>query len=304
MKRILLAAALLLTCPASSHAALEDGLKRDMLGSRQACTSAGRCFDIATADQVNATWGMRRGWPDQSSDYTSTLLSLAGERFFGTSRCSSISDPMRYGYTVPGSCVAVPGTNSIWLVYKRHPFNGNAYATLTFVLYHAHDGTVHDWIAPPSATYDAAKDGPDCNPTGTMSQWMHLYPGLRGTGYTVVAGAPAGFAEACNLLTDEQAAQVVATQATEDSTQNPTTNPTAAATCASITYRRKRVAVESYTVRCTVARTIMARYLTRGIEPRGWVCVQARAGSMRTSACGRPATSRARAVRVTGRWRA
>jgi hypothetical protein len=303
MKRILLAAALLLTCPASASAALEDGLTTDMLGARQACTSAGQCFVLETRDQVNASWGMRRGYPDQAPDYQSTLLRLGADYFYGSSRCSSVSDPMRYGFSVPGSCVAVPGTNSIWIVYKRHEFNANAYATLTFVLYHSADG-VHDWIAAPSATYDAAKNAADCNPTGTMSHYMELYPGLPGTGYVASAAAPQGFIDACRLLTREQAAQVVATNPTVNPPTIPTTNPTTAATCAPLTYRRKRVVVASYSVRCTTARTIMARYLTRGIEPRGWVCVQARAGRMRTSACGRPARSRARAVRVTARWRA
>lgn len=87
----------------------------------------------------------------------------------------------------------------------------------------------------------------------------------------------------------------------------PTTKPAVAAPvstkdvgCAAVALGKSKVAVRAMNLKCTTARNMLAAYLRRGVEPKGYICVRAKAGKVRSASCGKPGRA---STRVTGRWR-
>ncbi len=323
MKKLLIISGLILCFPSTASAfvppqsSFDPGLTADMVMGKQVCTD-GVCLTVEPQDQIQAHNGVRVGFPDQAPNGPSTLhfQSNLGYFFttdyqsigFGTGICETIYDPLRYGGTSGSApnCSLVPGTMLSFTIYKRHEFNGNFYATISTGFYQDSNGVLHTRQQPSGVYgYDPAKNVPDCNPSGTRGEWMTLYPGLRGTGYIVnEATAPAGFAEACHLLTAAQAAVEVASYTDETITTPTTVAPSIAVakvqSCPALTYRGKRVGVTSTGATCTTARTVLAKFVGSKYEAPGWVCVQLRVGTARVASCGTPGKS---SKRVVGRWR-
>lgn len=82
----------------------------------------------------------------------------------------------------------------------------------------------------------------------------------------------------------------------------PVTAPTAQKTtkCDAVAFGKLKVAVTALGINCNSGRNMLARYLRRGVEPKGYVCVTAKAGKVRVATCGTPGKA---ATKVTGRWR-
>lgn len=283
--KIILAAALLLCCPAASLAAPVVPPVGDAAGG----------YTLEATD----TWsqiGLRGSNTSLPFDVTNGVVRTPYNVLqWGSAGCSAVNLPG--APQIGGACTLVPGQIATWRAQRFHRYRKTQpYLDVTLARFYAADGPGVLVFGTDVATVRPELDTPDCNMTGDNPGWVVPWgPGPAGLG----AGpdAPDDFAAACGLP------RPTSSDPTENPPTIPTTNPTAAATCAPITYSRRRVKVTARSASCTSARTIMVRYLTRGIEPRGWVCVQTRLGRSRAASCGRPGRS-ASGPRIAATWRA
>lgn len=216
----------------------------------------------------------------------------AGALQWGSDGCSSVDLP--WGPQVAGNCDLVPGTIATWRATRSHPFRKTPWLDVTVQRFYATSSS--EVITTRAADQIAVHEDlntPDCNPTGDNAAWFVVDGAVS---MTPNALAPADFHAAC-------APTNPTVDSTTNPTVNPTTNPTTAARCAPLAYQRRRVAVTARGASCTTGRNIMAAYLRRGVEPRGWVCVTARQGRSRAASCARVGRARS-GPRVSGTWRA
>lgn len=100
----------------------------------------------------------------------------------------------------------------------------------------------------------------------------------------------------CTMTEKDEWGQLPSVQAT----YQEVTAPPRVVDCTDVAYAGNAVDVTAAGVACTPARTMLAAYLKRGVEPAGFVCVKLAVGKQRTAKC----ASAGRANRaVTGRWR-
>lgn len=97
------------------------------------------------------------------------------------------------------------------------------------------------------------------------------------------------YVPAAKPVADPEAAEPVATPTAQKTTK-----------CDAVAFGKAKVAVTALGINCNSGRNMLARYLRRGVEPKGYVCVTAKAGKVRVATCGTPGKA---ATKVTGRWR-
>lgn len=292
MKILLSTAALLLCVPAAAHA---RGPVLPPVGA-SVCT-ADTCIVLAETDSTVAAH--QQAINTSGPPYQQGLLRQNGAYHYDSSRCSIVNLPLGPFNHSPGACYMVPGVHVTWLAKRTHPYRKrSAYMEGYFGRYYSEEGD-HPWRVADSLTYRPELNTPDCNPSGENERWITI---LSDGKFGANADAPEDFRLECGY----QRAGQQSTESTESTKPPESTQPAALQTtrCASVTIPRRRVAVTARGMSCVPARTIIARYIARGIEPRGWICVQARAGAARSASCGKAASGRARTVRVSARWRA
>lgn len=139
-----------------------------------------------------------------------------------------------------------------------------------------------------SSADDSRLNKPDC-PRLYEGQYVDGHPELRGNAALLL--------EVCGITLPTETTPVVA---------SPTTTTAPLRRCAAFKYGRKNVAVTSRGVACAPARNMLARFVKRGVEPSGYVCVKVRLGRLVAAKCRRVNAAKARAAKkpivVEGRW--
>lgn len=279
MKKLPIVLVALLALPSAAHASGPDagqqfcGTIRD-----QASPPAAGCVTIAEADEYKGQHasGPYSGYVNPATGAIDSTPSGAG--------CGG-SPP-----TVPYTCVT---TN--WYFVNRQYGVKHRYSTLTWrnvlITWKSVDGVgvLPANLQNTSVTDDSRLNAPEC---------PILYEGVYGGGHPELRGNAALLLEQCGITQ---------TPTGETPTnETPTTTTAPLRRCAAFKNGRKRVAVTSRGVACRPARNLLARFVRRGVEPTGYVCVKVRLGRMVAAKCKKTTTSRARAlpIVVEGRWRA
>lgn len=179
----------------------------------------------------------------------------------------------------------IEGVRVEFKFYKFHPLRRELYYAMGMLGgVMTPGGLVISYASVP--TYDPQHNAPQCD----YGRWIVQLPDdtLRASD-----DAPQEYVDACGL-------RRVSDTPTRQTQQAPPTRPNAAkprtATCAPIRYIRKRVAVTSAGLQCSMARSVLARFMRTRSKPRGWQCrMMRKAATCSTTA--RPAK------RIVGRWR-
>lgn len=192
------------------------------------------------------------------------------------------------------------GWIKIYTFRRFHPNRSNhPWQTIDRRTYFGDDGTVEGVYGP----YASIVTTPELNTVqcGVLNYAAALNgePRIDGAG-PGVASTPSIKHGCFPAVFNEQGHWIELQQGTTGTTPPVESTPAKAQTCAPINYAGRRVAVRSTGQQCGTARNILARFMRRGIEPRGWVCTRLAVGRARSATCGTPARS---AKRIVGRWR-
>lgn len=223
------------------------------------------------------------------------VRTAAGTLQWGASGCRSINLP--WGPTVPGACTVVQGMVATWYATRAHQYRQKG-PWMTAVLTRFYAGSSNEVIftEPKDQFVERPElNTPDCNPSGENRKWFltPLVGGVNEISMLPNHNAPDDFVAGCGGKRQGEAT-------TEGDDQKPASAaPAKVKSCAPIAHGKKRVAVTSLGMQCGPARNVLARYMRRGIEPRGWVCARLGVGKVRAASCGTPGRS---AKRVVGRW--
>lgn len=172
------------------------------------------------------------------------------------------------------------GWRTAFTFYKFHPLRPSLYyASGSVGIFIPDDGTgpVVTYVSMP--TYDPERNAPDC----LGGPWViHLADGST----VATDEAPQAYVDACNLRRESQTPPETTPENTPETTLRTTT-------CAPITHGKRRVTVAATGLQCGAARTVLARFLSRGAKPAGWTCRKL----LRAATCSSSTKT------IVGRWR-
>jgi len=277
MKRILVIAAALLALPPSAAAVPDAGQTFCGQIRDQANPPVPGCVTIEPTDEYK---------PQAPSGPYSGYLNPATGKIDSTPAGAGCSGP-------PYTCTATS-----WYFVNRQYGRRHQYSTLTWrnvqITWISADGVnvLPVNLRNTSIMDDSRLNKPDC-PVVNEGE-------LNGGNPTLLAD-PALLLAVCGITKPTNDTPTGETPTNETTTTAPLRR------CAAFKHGRKNVAVTSRGVACAPARNLLARFVRRGVEPAGYVCVKVRLGRMVAAKCRKVPSGKARAaakpIVVEGRWR-